>query len=76
MIAWGLVAACALWLVCLAIYELWWKHKQSRRMENNLRKQMELTKVAMGAEMILAVAPLLQAMDLAIKELEELEGTE
>ena len=76
MIVWGLVASLVLWLICVAIHELWLKHRWSRRMENNLRKQMELTKIAMGAEMILAVAPLLQAMDLALKELEELEGNE
>ena len=76
MIVWGLVVAFVLWLICVAIHELWWKHRQSRRMTNLLEQEMALMKVAMGAEMILAVAPLLQAMDLAIRKLEGLESDE
>ena len=73
MIEWGLVVALVLWLICLAIHELWWKRVQSRRQASLMKQQMELTKIAMGAEMIMAVAPLLKAMDIALAELEEAE---
>ena len=73
MIEWGLVAACVLWLICLGLHGLWWKRVQSRRQASLMKQQMELTKIAMGAEMIMAVAPLLKAMDIALAELEEAE---
>ena len=76
ILGWGIAASFVLFIASMMIHEMWWKHRQSRRQAALMKQKIELTKIAMGAEMIMAVAPLLQAMDIAVKELEELESNE